>query len=396
MADTLARTDGGRPRRWAVFLGNRTVRDVAYQIAAAAVITALLYLLVSNAAQNMARQGIVSGFGFLSHEAGYEVGESFIRHSARSTYARTFLVGLLNTLYVSAIGIVLATILGVLIGIARVSPNWLVARISAGYVEIFRNTPLLLQVVFWYAVMRQLPPPRRALQPIEGVFLSNRGLIHPVPLWDPVHEWMLWAFVAGVIGALAYRRWVRRRQERTGQRAPMVWPAFALVLGLPVLVWLAFGAPLALEVPRLRAFNFQGGTTHSPEFVALLIALVAYVGAFIGEIVRSGIQAVGSGQREAARSLGLREGTTLRLVVLPQALRIIIPPVTSQYLTLVKDSSLGVWIGYPDLVSVSNTALNQTGQAVEGIFLMMVVYLSISLSISVFMNWYNHRIGYRR
>ncbi|MCC7273204.1 MAG: ABC transporter permease subunit [Alphaproteobacteria bacterium] len=380
----------------ALSLDNETVRAVVLQVATAAAIVAALYLLGTNAAHNMARQGIVSGFGFLSQEAGYDVGESWIAHSARSTYARTLVVGLLNTLYVSAVAIVLATVLGVLVGIARVSPNWLLRKVSAGYVEIFRNTPLLLQIVFWYTVMRQLPPPRRALQPIEGVFLSNRGFTHPVPTWDPAHGWMLAAAAIGIGAAIAYRRAARRHHERTGRRWPVLWPTAALVVGLPALAWLAGGSPIGLDVPRMRAFNFQGGTTHSPELVALLIALVAYIGAFIGEIVRFGIQAVGSGQREAARALGLRDGHALRLVVLPQALRIIVPPLTSQYLNLVKDSSLAVWIGYPDFVSVTNTAINQTGQAVEGIFLMMLVYLSISLSISLFMNWYNRRIGYRR
>ncbi|ROP80816.1 amino acid ABC transporter membrane protein 1 (PAAT family) [Stella humosa] len=375
---------------------NARVRDAVYQLATAALIAGVLYLLVSNAMQNMARQGIVSGFAFLSHEAGYEVGESFIAHSARSTYARTFVVGILNTLYVSAVGIVLATILGIVIGIARVSPNWLVARVSAAYVELFRNTPLLLQIVFWYAVIRQLPPPRQAHNPIEGVFLSNRGLVHPVPAADPIHGWMLAALAIGIAGGLAWRGWARRRQERTGRRPPTVLPMLLLILGPPSALWLAAGAPFALDMPTLRAFNFRGGTTHSPEFVALLIGLVAYVGAFIGEIVRSGIQAVAAGQREAARALGLREGLVLGLVVLPQSLRVIIPPLTSQYLNLVKDSSLAVWIGYPDLVSVSNTALNQTGQAVEGILIMMAVYLTISLSISLLMNWYNSRVRFRR
>ncbi len=380
----------------ALLLGNSNVRGAAYQLATALLIAAVLYFLLSNAMQNMARQGIVSGFGFLSQEAGYEVGESFVEHSARSTYARTFYVGLLNTLYVSAVGIVLATILGVFIGVARVSSNWLLSKVSAAYVETFRNTPLLLQIVFWYAVIRQLPPPRQALRPMEGVFLSNRGLVHPVPAADPIHGWMLAALLVGIAGAFLYRRWVRRRQEATGRRPPLLLPMAGLVLGPPLLTWIAAGAPFVLDVPQMRTFNVQGGTTHSPEFVALLIGLVAYIGAFIGEIVRSGIQAVAGGQREAARALGLREGQVLGLVVLPQSLRVIIPPLTSQYLNLVKDSSLAVWIGYPDLVSVSNTALNQTGQAVEGIFLMMAVYLSISLSISLLMNWYNRRIGYRR
>ncbi|MGE0716498.1 MAG: amino acid ABC transporter permease [Alphaproteobacteria bacterium] len=395
----MLREASGRSERIggaAGILGNRTARDVAWQLAAAAAIATVLYLLVTNAAQNMARQGIVSGFGYLGQEAGYEVGESFIRHSARASYARTLLVGLLNTLYVAALGIVLATILGVFVGIARVSPNWLLQRLSGIYVEVFRNTPLLLQIVFWYAVMRQLPPPRRAFQPVEGVFLSNRGLVHPVPSWDPVHQWMGVALVLGLLAALIWRMWARRRQDRTGIRPPVALPATALLLLPPLVVWAAAGAPLALDVPRLRAFNFQGGTTHSPELVALVTGLVAYAAAFIGEVVRSGIQAVGSGQREAARALGLRDGPTLRLVVLPQALRVIVPPLTSQYLNIVKDSSLAVWIGYPDFVAVSNTALNQTGQAVESIALMMAVYLTISLSISLFMNWYNRHVALRR
>ncbi|MBI4184931.1 MAG: ABC transporter permease subunit [Proteobacteria bacterium] len=387
--------DGPPRQALAAALGSLVVRSLAVQVATAVVVAALVYLLVSNAAENLVRQGIASGFGFLRHEAGYDVGETWIQHSARNTYAHTLFVGFLNTLYVSVLGIAFATLLGIVVGVARVSRNWLIARLSAVYVEVFRNTPLLLQIVFWYTVMRQLPPPRQALHPFEGVFLSNRGLVHAIPVWTPVHGWMLAALLVGVGASLALGYWSRRRREATGASTPVLWPSLALVLGLPVGAWLLGGAPSAVDLPALRGFNFRGGATHSPEFVALLTSLVAYISAFIGEIVRAGIQAVAIGQREAARSLGLREGLILRLIVIPQALRVIVPPLTSQYLNLVKDSSLAVWIGYPDLVSVANTAINQTGQAVEGIVIMMTVYLTISLSISLFMNWYNSRVALR-
>ena len=382
-----------RPSFFASALADEGARNVAYQVFAAVAIGTALFFFTANTVENLTRLGIASGFGFLGGMAGYDVSEGFIAHSSRSTVGWIFLVGLLNTLYISSIGIVLATILGVLIGIARVSPNWIMAKLSAAYIELFRNTPMLLQIAFWYALVRQLPLPRQAFNPTPGIFLSNRGLVHPLPVFDSSHGWMLGSCALAFIAFLAFWRWAARRRTASGKRMSLLGPAGLAIL-IPIATgWYTGSGQVGWNIPTLRGFNFQGGTTHSPEFVALLTGLVTYIAAFIGEIVRAGIQAVSIGQREAARSLGIREGDILRYVTLPQALRVIVPPLTSQYLNLVKDSSLAVWIGYPDLVSVANTAINQTGQALENIFIMMVVYLSVSLSISAFMNWYNRKVA---
>ncbi len=291
------------------------------------------------------------------------------------------------------IGIVLATILGTLIGIGRLSKNWLMARLTAFYVETIRDIPLLLQLFFWYAVLQGLPPPRTAVSIAHTVFLSNRGLKLPTLNWDFAHTAALLGLILGAIGTWVWNRHARLRQEATGQR-PAVWPvALGLLAGLPLVIWAFLGAPFQWDVPALRGFNFQGGTNISPEYFALLLGLVTYTAGYIAEIVRSGIQAVPQGQWEAAGALGLKRGAVLRRIVLPQALRVIIPPMTSQYLNLTKNSSLAVAIGYQDLVSIANTILNQTGQAIEGIAVIMAVYLTISLSISLFMNWYNAHIA---
>ena len=291
-------------------------------------------------------------------------------------------------------GIVLATLLGTIVGVARLSSNWLVAKLATVYVEALRNIPLLLQLFFWYALITvSLPGPRQALNPLAGVFLSNRGLMFPIPASDPVFPAMGIAFLVGIVGAVLVDRWAVKRQAATGQQFPVFSAAAGLILGLPILVWLFGGAPTEMDMPALRGFNFRGGLTLSPEFAALLFGLTLYTATFIAEIVRGGIVAVPHGQTEASEALGLKRSWTLRLVVLPQALRIIIPPTTSQYLNLTKNSSLAVAIGYPDLVSIGNTTLNQTGQAIEAISIFMAVYLFLSLAISMFMNWYNTRIA---
>jgi len=303
-------------------------------------------------------------------------------------------VGLLNTFKVAILGVVFATVLGVLIGVARLSSNWLVARLATSYVEVLRNLPLLLQLFVWYGLITvSLPMPREALSPFVGVYLSNRGF--QIPALNPhgAYTAMGIALIVAVVVAVALGRWAKARQERTGRQFPTVSAGFGLIVGLPLLVWLLGGAPIDLDMPQKSRFNLTGGLTLSPEFAALLLGLSTYTSAFIAEIVRSGILAVSWGQSEAALSLGLSRTHTLRLVVLPQALRIIVPPTTSQYLNLVKNSSLAVAIGYPDLVSIGNTALNQTGQAVEAVAIFMAVYLIISLAISAFMNWYNRRIA---
>ena len=380
----------GRPSAWR----NPAIRGVLYQILFVAVIVALGAFLVHNTLVNLRRQNIASGFGFLDREAAFGIGESLIAYSPADTYARAFLVGLLNTLYVAGLGIVLATILGTVMGIARLSSNWLVRKLAQIYVETFRNIPLLLQLFFWWGLLREMaPPPRQAWRPLPDVFVSNRGIAYPVPEPDPAYGWMALAFCVGVAATIGIYLWARRRQARTGQQFPSGWAGLGLIIGLPAAVFLLSGAPLALDRPELKGFNFAGGHAVSPEFAALLLGLVIYSGAFTAEIVRAGILAVSWGQSEAAMALGLKPGQRMRLIVLPQALRVIVPPMTSQYLSITKNSSLAVAIGYPDLVSVANTTINQTGQAVEGIAMIMAVYLTISLLISLLMNLYNRAVA---
>jgi general L-amino acid transport system permease protein len=369
------------------------VRAIVYQVLALAAVAWVAWFLVSNTLHNLSSRNISTGFGFLGREAGFAIGETPISYTPANTYGRAILVGLLNTLRAAVIGIVLATILGTLIGIARLSRNWLVSRLASIYVETMRNVPLLLQLFFWYALITEnMPGPRQAHQPVPGVFISNRGLKLPALQGDAL-DWMLGGLGLAIAIILALAHWGNRRRETTGRIFPLMRWAIGLVVALPLLGWLASGASLTLDVPVLRGFNFAGGVTLTPEFAALMAGLVIYTAAFIAEVVRSGIQAVNVGQWEAAGSLGLRRGLILRLVVLPQALRVIIPPMTSQYLNLTKNSSLAVAIGYPDIVSVVNTTLNQTGQAIEGILIIMGAYLTVSLSISVLMNWYNKRIA---
>jgi general L-amino acid transport system permease protein len=370
------------------------IRGVAYQIVFVAAVVGFVAFLAHNMLANIGRQNIATGFGFLHREAAFGIGESLIAYSPADTYARAFLVGLTNTLYVAAIGVVLATVLGTLMGLARLSSNWLVAKLAQIYVETFRNIPLLLQLFFWWGLLNKVAPgPREAWHILPDVFVSNRGIAYPVPLANPIYSWIGLTLAVGVVLTLVGRRWAKRRQAATGQQFPIGWVGLGLVVGLPAAVFLAAGAPLALDAPALKGFNFSGGGTMSPEFAALLIGLVIYTGTFIAEIVRAGILAVSWGQSEAAMALGLRSGQRMRLVVLPQALRVIVPPLTSQYLSLTKNSSLAVAIGYPDLVSIANTTMNQTGQAVEGIAMIMAVYLAISLTISLLMNIYNRAVA---
>jgi len=374
------------------FWHDPTKRAIIYQIAVLGMVGVVAYYLFTNTLANLERQNIATGFGFFSKEASFEIGESPIPYSAADTYARALLVGVLNTLKVSFIGIILTTILGTFIGIARLSTNWLVAKLAVIYIEVMQDIPVLLHLFFWYVVFYEVfPPPRQALNLFTGAYLCNRGLIFAVPEAHPAHGYMALAFVAGCVAVWALRRWAKRRQEKTGKPFPVFLVSIAILLGLPLAAWLLGGAPLKMDVPVLRGFNFQGGLTLSPEFVALLLGLVLYTAAFVAEIVRAGIQAISRGQVEAAMSMGLKPGQVLRLVILPQALRVIIPPLTSQMMNLTKNSTLAVAIGFPDFVSVANTTINQTGQAIEGVGMIMVVYLFFSLSTSAFMNWYNKR-----
>jgi general L-amino acid transport system permease protein len=369
------------------------VRSVVWQILIVGAVAWVIWYLVSNTQRNLEIRKIATGFGFLGREAGLPIGESLIEYNPTNTYLRALAVGVLNTLKVASVGCVLATILGTLLGIARLSNNWLLGKLASVYVEVARDLPLLLQLLFWYVIFTALPGPRQAIQPFDGWFLSNRGLKFPLLEWQFAHTVAFMLFLAGVVATQLYSRHATTVQMQTGQR-PKVWPvAVGSMLALPIAAWLVLGAPLSWDKPALRGFNFQGGGLLSPEFMALLIGLVTYTAAFVAEIVRAGILSVHTGQWEASGALGLSRGQSLRLIVLPQALRVIIPPMTSQYLNLTKNSSLAVAIGYQDIVSIANTTLNQTGQAIEGIAIIMVVYLTISLTISLFMNWYNARIA---
>ncbi len=370
------------------------VRSVVYQILALALVGLIGWFLVSNTLHNLAVRNIATGFDFLERESGFAIGESMIPFGPENTYGRAVLVGLLNTLRVAVVGIILATILGTIVGIARLSKNWLVAKLAAVYVEVVRNIPLLLQLFFWYVIITELlPGPRGALHPLPGFFISNRGVRIPTPTDHIAFDLAAGGFLLGILLTIAVVKWARRRQDATGLSFPVWRSGLALIFGLPVIGWILGGAPLELDVPKLQGFNHVGGANLTPEFAALLAGLVIYTAGFIAEVVRSGIQAVSHGQTEAAAAIGLRRNQILRLVILPQALRVIIPPMTSQYLNITKNSSLAVAIGYPDIVSVANTTLNQTGQAIEGILIIMAAYLTVSLSISVFMNWYNKHIA---
>jgi general L-amino acid transport system permease protein len=410
---------------------NPKIRAVLYQVVLLAAALWFAYQFALNAKTNLDAQNITSGFGFLDTTAGFGVNQSLIAYSETDSYGRVFFVGLLNTLLVAGIGIVLATVLGFLIGIARLSPNWLVARLAGGYVELIRNLPLLFQILFWYlAVLRTLPGPRDSIgigwQPLvtraadafewlqqhrvlpglaqwcrdlakligpPDIYLNNRGLIVPRPVLGDGAELVMAALAVATLAAIGARVWATRRQHRTGRRFPVAWVALGLIIGLPFLALVVQGFPIAFETPELRGFNFVGGVRLLPEFVALLFALTTYTAAYIAEIVRAGILAVPRGQSEAAVALGLRRAATLRLIIVPQALRLIVPPLTNQYLNLTKNSSLAVAVGYPDLFAVfAGTALSQTGQAIEIIAITMAVYLVISLLTSALMNWYNAHV----
>ncbi len=381
-------------RRVRLSWSDPALRNIVWQAVVVAALAAIVAYLAHNTRTNLAARHIATGFAFLGRNAGIPIGESLLPYDpAVSTYGDALVIGILNTLKVALVGIVLATVLGTVIGVARLSRNWLLARAAAVYVEVVRDVPLLLQLFFWYMLLRGLPSVRDAANPLPGVFLSNRGIKLPLLDWQPAHGWALAAFGLGLLGTAAWSRLAARRQAETGVRPP-VWPvALALLAGLPLLAWAALGAPFRLDMPVKGSFNFHGGGTLSPEYVALTAGLVIYTASYIAEIVRSGIQAVPQGQWEAAVALGLRPGAVLRRIVLPQALRVVIPPMTSQFLNLTKNSSLAVAIGYQDVVSIDQTTLNQTGQAVEGIGLLMAVFLAISLSISLLMNWYNARIA---
>jgi general L-amino acid transport system permease protein len=381
----MAEGTQGLPRRTSRIAG------IAAQLVLVLVIGGLAYGAIVNAAQNLAHAQIASGFGFWNNTAGFDISQTLISYSSStSSFGRAFWVGLLNTLLVAAIGIVLATLVGFIVGIARLSQNWLVARLAAGYVELIRNVPLLLQLLFWYfAVLKSLPETRGSAMLPGGAILNNRGLFLPRPEFAPAFAAVIVALAVGIVGAGVLRAWARRRQERSGEELRVIWWAIGLICGLPLVVFALAGFPLSFTAPEIGRFNVRGGLEILPELAAIVIALTIYTAAFIAEVVRAGLLSVSAGQTEAAAALGLRSGRTLRLVVVPQAMRVIVPPLTSQYLNLIKNSTLGVAIGYPDLVQVfTGTVLNITGQAVEVVAVTMAVYLAISLLTSLFMNIY--------
>jgi len=384
--------DPASARRWS-WLNDQRARGLIYQALLLGLIGALAWGAIDNALINMRARGIPTGFGFWNDVAGFDINLHLISYSNLSTYGRAFWVGLLNTLLIAAICIPLATLLGFMIGVARLSPNWLLSRFASIYTSIMRNTPLLLLLLFWYnAVLKSLPGPRQSISVGGVVFLNNRGLYLPMPIARDPAVWFLGAVLAAVALAAGFRAWARRRQDRTGAQAPTAFVAAALILGLPALVTAAVGPPFAFDIARLSGFNLKGGLQIIPEMAALIFGLVTFTAAFIAEIVRAGVLAVPVGQVEAAGALGLHRGLSMKLVVIPQAMRLITPPLTSQYLNVIKNSSLAVFIGYPDLVQIfTGTVLNQTQAAVQVMAITMAVYLAISLSVALALNAFNAR-----
>ncbi|UFX06651.1 amino acid ABC transporter permease (plasmid) [Sinorhizobium medicae WSM1115] len=370
------------------------VRGIFYQAITIIILTALIYWIVDNTVDNLRRANIASGYDFLRSRAGFDVGQSLISFTSDSTYGRALLVGFINTLLVAITGIITATIIGFLVGIGRLSHNWIIAKLSLAYVEVFRNIPPLLVIFFWYSgVLSILPQARDALALPFDIFLSNRGVAFPRPVAGEGAEYTLLAFIIAIAASVFFTRYARQRQLATGERLPVLWTVLGLIVGLPLITFLVTGAPIGFDVPVAGKFNLTGGSVVGPEFMSLFLALSFYTAAFIAEIVRAGIRGVSKGQTEAAHALGIRPSLTTRLVVVPQAMRIIIPPLTSQYLNLTKNSSLAVAIGYADLVAVGGTILNQTGQSIEVVSIWLIVYLSLSLATSLFMNWYNARMA---
>jgi general L-amino acid transport system permease protein len=378
-------------------LNNPQFRAILYQLIMASLLIYLGWSIVENTIANMEERGIRAGFGFLQETAGFSITMSLVPYEPGDTYGRVFVVGLLNTLLVAGVGVILATLVGFLVGVMRLSKNWVVSRLANIYVEIFRNIPLLLQILFWYtAVLKPLPGPRQVFERNTEIYfgISNRGITGPEFVLLEDFSFTTWTILLGILFTIGIHRWAKQRQAATGDQFPVLFAGMVLVVGLPILMFLFSGAPIEFTPAKMGRFNLAGGITIIPEFLAILLSLVLYTASFIAEIVRAGIQAVNYGQTEASRALGLRHSTTLRLVVIPQAMRIIIPPLTSQYLNLTKNSSLAAAIAYPDLISTfAGTALNQNGQALETLAITMTVYLSLSLLTSAFMNWFNSRVA---
>ncbi len=369
-------------------------RSIFYQVVTVILLVLFVWMIASNTIHNLQRANISSGFGFLNGRAGFDIGQSLIAYSNDSTFGRALVVGILNTLQVAFLGIITASIIGFIVGIARLSNNWLVSKLAQAYVEIFRNIPPLLVIFFWYkGVITILPQARDSLQLPLGTVLNNRGFFYPKQVWGE-GAWLIpVAFLIGIVITYFVYRWAKARQMRTGQPFRTGIVGTAIIIGLPLLTFLALGAPLTFDYPVAGRFNLSGGSVIAPEFLSLYLSLSFYTASFIAEIVRGGIKAVAKGQTEAASALGMRGNNITRLIVVPQAMRIIIPPLTSQYLNLTKNSSLAVAVGFSDLVAVGGTILNQTGQAVEVVAIWLVVYLSLSLTTALIMNWFNAKMA---
>ncbi|KQZ54914.1 amino acid ABC transporter permease [Rhizobium sp. Root149] len=385
----------GKPRKsFSSLIYDPQARGIFYQVVTVASVALFVWIITQNTIHNLEKANIASGFGFLQGRAGFDIGQQAIEYNSDSTYGRALLVGLLNTLQVAFFGIITATILGFLVGIARLSHNWLLAKLAQAYVEIFRNIPPLLVIFFWYkGVIAILPQARDSVALPLGGFLNNRGLFFPKAIWGE-GSWMIVAALGvAIVASIVIVKWARARQARTGQQFRSGWTSLGLIILLPTVTFLALGAPLTFDYPVAGRFNLSGGTSIGPEFISLYLALSFYTASFIAEIVRGGIKAVPKGQTEAANALGLRANIITRLVVVPQAMRIIIPPLTSQFLNLTKNSSLAVAVGFADIVAVGGTMLNQTGQAVEIVAIWLVIYLSLSLTTALFMNWFNAKMA---
>ena len=370
------------------------IRGIVFQVVFVVLLGAAIYWIVGNTLDNLRRSNVASGFGFLQGRAGFDISDALIAYNSDRTYGRALIVGLLNTIFVAVIGIVTATIIGFIVGVARLSGNWLIRKLATVYVEIFRNIPPLLVIFFWYfGVLSVLPLPRESIHLPFGSFLNSRGFYLPKMIWGE-RAWLI-VLALGIAVAMSWfvARRARQRQMATGQQFPVFWVSVGLIIGLPLLAFAAAGFPLTLDFPKQSTFNLTGGSVIKPEFLSLYLALSFYTASFIAEIVRAGILGVSRGQSEAARSLGLSPGQTLRQVVIPQAMRIVIPPLTSQYLNLTKNSSLAIAIGFPDLVAIGGTILNQTGQAIEVVAIWMAIYLTLSLLTSAFMNWFNAKMA---
>jgi general L-amino acid transport system permease protein len=378
-----------------VFYNDPKIRSLFFQVLLLVAVVALFWFAYDNTVANLKKRNIAQGFAFWNVEAGFDISQTLISYSAASSYGRAFWVGLLNTLLVSGLSIFFATLIGLIVGILRLSKNWVVSRLAGFYIELFRNIPLLLVLYFWYgAVLSSLPEPRNSLSIPGDIWLNSRGLLVPRPVFLDQFWVVGLSFAIAIVGTFFLLRFNAKRQAATGERLPAGWISMALILGLPLFIYFFVGQPLGFDLPVKGRFNLTGGLNLAPELVAMVVGLSTYTAAFIAEAVRAGVVAVSKGQSEAAHSLGLNDGQTLRLVVLPQALRVIVPPLNSEFLSLTKNSTLGVSIGYPDLVNVfTGTVLNQTGQAVEMVSVTMLVYLTFSLLTSAFMNWFNTRVA---